>query len=157
MNSMSRQSACRLDRVTRLWAGRSSRSRGSQAKSSEQLFPTGPELEQEASKAAVLVPQCLDLAIGGLAVDAVDAGPVCAPERGGPCGHARCAADDREMFRLLKMPAARFAILLMLVACDRGHHEAPAPAPPAPPARSSAACTLAPLPLRVAAPGRVVA
>src|SRR2546426_10315206 len=43
-------------------------------------------------------------------------------------------------------------IVAMVAACDRGHREAPAPAPPSVSATVPASgCTLAPLPLRVAA------
>ncbi|MEO6776030.1 MAG: metallophosphoesterase [Kofleriaceae bacterium] len=52
------------------------------------------------------------------------------------------------------------AVLISLVlcaACDRGHHEPPAPSQPSTVARPAAGCTLAPLALRVPAAKRAVA
>ncbi|HEY6035621.1 MAG TPA: metallophosphoesterase [Kofleriaceae bacterium] len=49
-------------------------------------------------------------------------------------------------------------LFLLLVGCDRGRHEPPAPQPPAPTAPTAgAACNLAPLALRVPMPKRAVA
>src|SRR5579862_9993037 len=53
------------------------------------------------------------------------------------------------------------ALWIVVAACDRGHHEAPAPqpvvAPPAAPAPQQAGCTLAALPPHLPAPKRMVA
>lgn len=49
---------------------------------------------------------------------------------------------------------------LLACACDRGHHEGPpppTPPPPPPPQVAKPGCTLAPIPLRVPAPKRLVA
>src|SRR5260221_6026376 len=57
--------------------------------------------------------------------------------------------------------AALTALVGFAAACDRGHHEAPAPSPPLPPppvpVPHASGCTLAPLPLHVPAPKRLVA
>src|SRR5579862_1530055 len=60
-----------------------------------------------------------------------------------------------------RLPAVRSfvgIVLTVAAACDRGHHEAPAPSPPpAPVSAPSAACTLAPIPAHIPAPKRAVA
>jgi calcineurin-like phosphoesterase family protein len=52
-------------------------------------------------------------------------------------------------------------VLLVLAACDRGHHEPPPPVPPSQPSQPApapaTACTLAPIALRVPMPKRAVA
>jgi hypothetical protein len=49
------------------------------------------------------------------------------------------------------------ALAMSAIACDRGHHEPPAPAPVAPGPVPAGACTLAPIPSRIPAPKHLVA